>query len=82
MTVKREDLVVATQGRSFWILDDLTPLRQWNDDGRGLGRAPLPAASDPAHGRGAGGRRPGAAPGRTDMPAGVVVDYWLKDAPR
>ncbi|MEE4273129.1 MAG: hypothetical protein V2I67_15760 [Thermoanaerobaculales bacterium] len=28
MAVKRGDLVVATQGRSFWILDDLSPLRQ------------------------------------------------------
>ena len=28
MQVKDEDLVVATHGRSFWILDDLTPLRQ------------------------------------------------------
>ena len=32
MTIKREDLVVATQGRSFWILDDLTPLRQWKPE--------------------------------------------------
>ena len=28
MIVKDGDLVVATHGRSFWILDDLTPLRQ------------------------------------------------------
>ena len=28
MVVKDSDLVVATHGRSFWILDDLTPLRQ------------------------------------------------------
>jgi photosystem II stability/assembly factor-like uncharacterized protein len=28
MAVKRGDLVVATQGRSFWILDDLSPLHQ------------------------------------------------------
>jgi photosystem II stability/assembly factor-like uncharacterized protein len=27
LKVHRDDLVVATQGRSFWILDDLTPLR-------------------------------------------------------
>ncbi len=27
MLVKEDDLVVATQGRSFWILDDLSPLR-------------------------------------------------------
>jgi hypothetical protein len=28
MVVKDTELVVATHGRSFWILDDLTPLRQ------------------------------------------------------
>jgi len=28
MVVKENDLVVATHGRSFWILDDLTPLHQ------------------------------------------------------
>lgn len=30
MVVKEGDLVVATQGRSFWILDDLTQLHQLN----------------------------------------------------
>ncbi len=28
LAVKNDDLVVATQGRSYWILDDLSPLRQ------------------------------------------------------
>ncbi len=28
MRIQRGDLAVSTQGRSFWILDDLTPLRQ------------------------------------------------------
>lgn len=28
LKVKQSDLVVATHGRAFWILDDLTPLRQ------------------------------------------------------
>ncbi|MGD0192068.1 MAG: glycosyl hydrolase [Rhizomicrobium sp.] len=30
LLVKGDDLVVATHGRSFWVLDDLTPLRQVN----------------------------------------------------
>ncbi|HUS09109.1 MAG TPA: hypothetical protein VMZ30_01495 [Pyrinomonadaceae bacterium] len=30
LVVKGNDLVVATHGRSFWILDDLSPLRQLN----------------------------------------------------
>ena len=31
LTVKGDDLVLATHGRSFWILDDLSPLRQFSD---------------------------------------------------
>jgi hypothetical protein len=31
LVVKGSDLVVATHGRSFWILDDITPLRQLTD---------------------------------------------------
>ena len=30
LVVKDDDLVVATHGRSFWVLDNLTPLRQVN----------------------------------------------------
>ena len=32
LKVKENDLVVATHGRSFWIIDDLTPLHQLNND--------------------------------------------------
>jgi len=31
LVVKDNDLVVATHGRSFWILDDVSPLRQFAD---------------------------------------------------
>ena len=31
LIVKNNDLVIATHGRSFWILDDITPLRQYTD---------------------------------------------------
>ncbi|MFW2384030.1 MAG: WD40/YVTN/BNR-like repeat-containing protein, partial [Acidimicrobiales bacterium] len=37
MVVKDTDLVVATHGRSFWILDDLTQLHQIHDDMNGDG---------------------------------------------
>ncbi|HEY4610899.1 MAG TPA: hypothetical protein VIH06_16895, partial [Ilumatobacteraceae bacterium] len=36
--VKDNDLVVATHGRSFWILDDLTPLHQMRDELLGAGK--------------------------------------------
>ncbi|MEM8965003.1 MAG: glycosyl hydrolase [Bacteroidota bacterium] len=32
LKVHQKDLVVATQGRSFWILDDLSPLHQMNSE--------------------------------------------------
>jgi hypothetical protein len=32
LAVKEGDLVAATQGRSFWILDDISPLRQLTDE--------------------------------------------------
>src|ERR687885_760663 len=32
LVVKGTDLVVATHGRSFWILDDITPLHQMHSD--------------------------------------------------
>ena len=32
MMIKEQDLVVATHGRSFWILDDLTPLHQITEE--------------------------------------------------
>ncbi len=31
LVVHQQDLVVATQGRSFWVMDDLTPLHQLAD---------------------------------------------------
>ncbi len=34
LVVKDDDLVAATHGRSFWILDDISPLRQLSDDVR------------------------------------------------
>src|SRR5262249_39224466 len=32
LVVKGTDMVVATHGRSFWILDDLTPLHQMREE--------------------------------------------------
>ena len=35
LLVHRDDLVIATQGRAFWVLDDITPMRQMTDEVRG-----------------------------------------------
>ncbi len=32
LAIKNNNLIAATQGRSFWIIDDLTPLHQINND--------------------------------------------------
>ena len=32
LAIKENDLIVATQGRSFWVLDDLSIVQQWNDE--------------------------------------------------
>ena len=32
VVIKDDDLVVATHGCSFWILDDISPLRQVGDE--------------------------------------------------
>jgi photosystem II stability/assembly factor-like uncharacterized protein len=82
LAVKNGDLVVATQGRGFWILDDLAPLHAWSDETRQAGVRlfkPRPAVrvrvreQDPED-------SPPTAVGK-NMPAGVIVDFWLKDKP-
>src|SRR2546422_8732361 len=41
MVVKDSDLVLATHGRSFWVLDDLSPIRQLAGEGDLRGKAQL-----------------------------------------
>ncbi len=32
LTIKNNDLIVATQGRAFWVIDDLTIIQQWKPE--------------------------------------------------
>jgi hypothetical protein len=82
LTVKDDDLVVATHGRAFWILDDVSPLRQYSDELAQKNEhlyAPSTAyriqagASNPKHASKVAGQNP---------PAGAVIYYYLKDAPK
>ncbi len=60
--VKDTDLVVATHGRSFWILDDLTPLHQMHDELLTAGRyllKPRDAVRVPPHIAASWGGTPG-----------------------
>ena len=85
LTVKEGDLVVATQGRAFWILDDLTPLHQYRDAIRSETVHVFPPR--PTVRMGSGGGFEGdeesapAAIGK-NPPSGVLVYYWLKEKPK
>jgi hypothetical protein len=80
---KRDDeMVVATQGRAFWIMDDLPLLRELKgiaptDDVRLF--APKESIRAEGGGRGGGNRTP-VAVGQNPI-TGAVIDYWLKDRP-
>ncbi|HTB10441.1 MAG TPA: hypothetical protein VK752_02660 [Bryobacteraceae bacterium] len=81
---KRDDeMVVATQGRAFWIMDDLPLLRELKgaapaDDVRLF--APKETIRAEGGGRGGGGNRTPVAVGQ-NPPTGAIIDYWLKDRP-
>ena len=80
LVVKDNDLVVATHGRAFWILDDIEPLRELN--------ARI-AASDaylfkPSEAISFAARylsrytSSSGNPGGRESPAGAIIDYYLK----
>jgi len=81
LVVKEGDLVVATQGRSFWILDDLTPVREWKPE-IGSERVHLfPPRPSVRMGGGGDDDEGSAQTAGKNPPAGVVVSYWLKEKP-
>jgi hypothetical protein len=80
--IKDNDLVVATHGRGFWILDDLSPLRQYSDEITAKDAFLYKPSMAYRMQAGAGGeRRPSKRTGQ-NPPAGAVVYYFLKDAPK
>jgi photosystem II stability/assembly factor-like uncharacterized protein len=76
LTLKDSDLVASTQGRAFWILDNITPLEQLTS-GMEASRMHLFTVR-PAYLTGRGGR--GGARGVAG-PSSVIVDYYLAEAP-
>ena len=78
LIVKNGDLVLATHGRSIWILDDLTPIRDWSDQ-----VATKPVHLFPARTTFAWQRRGGTGDLNTgdNPPDGAVLSYYLKDKP-
>ena len=82
LVVKDNDLVVATHGRAFWILDDISPLRQFTDD---LVKKDVhlytPDAAYRIQAGESGEHHPSKRTGQ-NPPAGAVIYYYLKDAPK
>ena len=77
-----KDLVVATQGRGFWILDDLAALHQLTDAQRaGGGETALLKPEDAYRMPGGGGPLPPTATLGSNPPGGVAVYYYLKSRP-
>ena len=79
LTLKENDLVASTQGRSFWILDDVTPLQQITAQ-VGASKAYLfhPRAAHRLRHREFFRSRPGIG---QNPPSGVIVYYYLAQSP-
>jgi len=75
LVVEGNDVVAATQGRSFWILDDVSPLRQAPGADQTRLFEPSPAVRFFAGGRPQPGRG-------QNPPSGAVVYYSLATAPK
>jgi photosystem II stability/assembly factor-like uncharacterized protein len=83
LAIKDDDLVVATHGRGFWAIDDITALRQL--DARSAGESailfrPAPALNLPAPSE-QGTPLPKDEPFAENPPTGAVIDYYLKSTP-
>jgi photosystem II stability/assembly factor-like uncharacterized protein len=80
LTIHGDDLVIATHGRSFWILDDITPLRQASDAGKAdsfyLYRPAQTYRID--NDSFPGTPLPPEEPTAENPPAGAAIDYFLK----
>jgi len=79
LRIKDNDLIVATHGRSFWMIDDLTPLHQLNDD-VALSESYLykPDISYRMQQSGGWGR-PNNLLNGVNHPNGIIINYTLKE---
>ncbi|PYS84111.1 MAG: hypothetical protein DMF67_06290 [Acidobacteria bacterium] len=80
LVVHDDDLVVATHGRGFWVLDDITPLRQAGEE---VAKAsaflfrPEDAFLLPPYSEN-GTPQPRDEPLAENPPYGAIIDYYLK----
>ena len=83
LTIKENDLIVATQGRAFWALDDLSIVQQ-KDTAIASKNWHVFAVNDAFRSEGCGrrGNRGGGAPLANmgeNPPSGVVFNYFLRE---
>jgi photosystem II stability/assembly factor-like uncharacterized protein len=80
LAVHGDDLIVATHGRGFWVLDDMTPLRQIDNDvsraGAYLFRPARVYSMTPGSDNGT--PMPRDEPLAENPPNGALIDYYLK----
>jgi len=79
IVVHGDDLVVGTHGRSFWILDDITPLRQLSDE---VAKSPVYLFAPEEAIRWRWNRNPDTplppeVPAGKNPPDGAILDYFL-----
>ncbi len=82
LTIHGDDLIVATHGRSFWILDDITPLRQLNAE---VAKASVHLFAPQETIRFRWNRNtdtplPPEVPAGKNPPDGAILDYYLASA--
>jgi photosystem II stability/assembly factor-like uncharacterized protein len=82
LAVHGDDLIIGTHGRSFWILDDITPLRQAFDveKDKAFWLYHPAAAYRIDNDSFAGTPLPPEEPTGENPPAGAIIDYLLKSS--
>ncbi|MFI5114655.1 MAG: glycoside hydrolase, partial [Terriglobales bacterium] len=82
LVIHKDDIVVGTHGRSFWILDNITPLRQFNHELTGESAhlfAPQ-LTYRVRRNNNTDTPLPPEEPAGQNPPDGAMIDYWLKSA--
>jgi len=74
LAVKNNNLIAATQGRSFWMIDDLTVIHQIAD-----GVKPVKLFKPMDSYKMGGGNYASSKTQGTDHPGGVMVHFYMKD---
>ncbi|ASV30062.1 glycosyl hydrolase [Maribacter cobaltidurans] len=77
LTIKDDNLIVATQGRSLWMIDDLTVLHQLDENKKTSGNI-LYKPKETYRTKGRASSRPSKTSGQ-NHPNGVVTHFYLKN---